>query len=106
VTSLIDILRVIQRVHDMQLYSDNRIKRSLSFNESDLLLLLDDNCLSLISLARLCGVFGIDPLNGECVDQLALSMYLIVLSKLRHSVTSQIDMTDLVNVWFVIRKLQ
>ena len=65
----------------------------LMIDESDLLLLMDDDCLSLISLARLCGVFDINPLIIEPVTQLTMSMYLLVQSKLRlrHSMTSLID---------------
>jgi len=63
---------------NLLLYADsNRVARVLEVDESDLLLLLDDDSLSLISLARLCGVFDIDPESGEPVYQLTLSMYLL-----------------------------
>jgi len=76
----------------------NRITSTLTVKKSDLLLLLDDDCLSLISLARLCGVLDINPLSAESVSQLTLSMYLLVQSKLRlrHSVTSLIDILPVI----------
>ena len=79
---------------DFLLYNEcNRNALVLIFEKSDLLLLMDDDYLSLIGLARLCGVFDIDPLEGENLMQLILSMYLLVQSKLRlrHSMTSLID---------------
>ena len=50
-------------------------------------------CLSLISLARLCGVFDINPREDESITQLTVLMYLSVQSKLRwrHTMTSLID---------------
>jgi len=79
---------------DFLLYSDsNRIPTVLTVKESDLLLLMDNDYLSLSTLARLCGVFDIDPPSIESVTQLTLMMCLLVQSKLRlkHSVTSLID---------------
>jgi hypothetical protein len=62
-------------------------------NESDLLHLVDDECLSLISLAKLCGVFDFDPMKIEDVTQLTLSMYLLIQSKLHlmHSTATIIE---------------
>jgi Mab-21 protein len=51
--------------------------------ESDLLDLMDDESLSLIGLAKLCGVFDINPDKGETVSQLTFSVYLLVQCKLR-----------------------
>lgn len=51
--------------------------------ESDLLHLMDDESLSLISLAKLCGLFDINPEYAEVVIQLTLSVYLLVQCKLR-----------------------
>jgi hypothetical protein len=61
--------------------------------ESDLLRLADDECLSLISLAKLCGTFDIDPTMAEQVNQLTMSMYLLVQSKLQllHSTATIIE---------------
>ena len=56
----------------------NIISNVLMAEKSDLLLLMGDDCLSLISLARLCGVFYIDPLEGEVVTQLIMLLYLLV----------------------------
>jgi hypothetical protein len=39
--------------------------RVFRVRESDLLHLVDDECLSLISLAKLCGIFDIDPTVTE-----------------------------------------
>ena len=86
--------RLSQESVDLLLYSEsNRFLRVLSVNRSDLLLLMDDHCLSLISLVRLFGVFDIDPLEDESVNQLTLLMYLSVQSKLRfrHFMTSLVD---------------
>jgi len=85
---------------DFLLYDEsNRTASVLRVKGSDLFLLflLDDECLSLISLARLW-CFDIDPLKGENVTQLAMSMYLLVQSKirLRHSVASLIDILPLI----------
>jgi Mab-21 protein len=55
----------------------------LSVTESFLIHLLDDECSSLIGLAKLCGVFDINPWARECVNQLTLSMYLLIQSALR-----------------------
>jgi len=79
---------------DLLLYAErNRITSVFTVNVSNLFMLLDDECLSLISLSRLRGVFDIDPQSVETVTQLTLSLYLLVQSKLRlrHSVTSLID---------------
>ena len=76
---------------DRLLYTkSSRITNVLNVRKSDLLSLTDDDCLSLIGLAKLCGVFDINPLGGEHLNQLTLSMYLLVQSKLRlqHSMTS------------------
>ena len=72
---------------------DSRITRVLRVKGSDLFLLTDDDCLSLINLARFCGVFDIDLSSGETVVQLTLSMFLLIQSKLRlrHYMTSLID---------------
>jgi len=76
----------------------NRVAGVLRVKKSDLLLLLDNDSLSLISLARLCGVFYIDPESSESVYQLTLSMYLLVQSKLRleFSVKSLIDILPVI----------
>jgi len=79
---------------DFLLYAGgNRITSLWNVEQSDFLLLMDDDFLSLFSVTRLCGVFDIDPRSVECVTQLTLSMYLLVHSKLRlrHSVTSLSD---------------
>jgi hypothetical protein len=55
----------------------------LSSGDSNLIHLLDDECSSLIGLAKLCGVFDIDSLTGESVSQTTLSMYLVIQSALR-----------------------
>jgi len=78
------------------LYAEgNRIASLLTVEKSDLLLMLDHDCLSLISLARLSGVFDRPkgPRSTEAVTQLTLSIYLLIQSKLRlrHSVTSLSD---------------
>ena len=54
---------------------------------------MDDEYLSLISLARLCGSFKINPHIIEILFQCTLSIYLLVQSKLRlrHSLMSMID---------------
>ena len=86
--------RLSQKSVDFLLYSDCIIFAHVLRTEgSDLLLLMDDDYLSLISLARLCGVFDMNPLDGENVIQLTLLIYLLVQSKLRlrHSMTSLID---------------
>jgi uridylate kinase len=61
--------------------------------ESDLLHLVDDECVSLISLTKLCGIFDIDPTKTENVSQLTLSMYLLIQSKLQlmHSTATIIE---------------
>jgi hypothetical protein len=48
---------------------------------------------SLISLAKLCGTFDIDPTETEQVNQLTMSMYLLVQSKLQllHSTATIIE---------------
>jgi hypothetical protein len=48
---------------------------------------------SLISLAKLCGIFDIDPTETEAVTQLTLSMYLLIQSKLQlmHSTATIIE---------------
>jgi hypothetical protein len=61
---LIDSLTCVLRVHS-----------------SDLSHLMDDESLSLIGLAKLCGVFDINPEEGEAVSQ--LKVYLLVQCKLR-----------------------
>jgi hypothetical protein len=57
--------------------------RVMRVTDSDLLHLMDDESLSLIGLAKLCGVFDIDPEQIESVSQLTLSVYLLVQCKLR-----------------------
>jgi hypothetical protein len=61
--------------------------------KSDLLHLVDDECLSLIGLTKLCGIFDINPRETECVNQLTLLMYLLIQSKLQlmHSAASIIE---------------
>jgi hypothetical protein len=51
--------------------------------ESDLLYLMDDESLSLIGLAKLCGVFDLDLHEVETVIQWTLLVYLLVQCKLR-----------------------
>jgi len=84
---------------DFVLYDEsNRTADVLPVDGSDLYLLLDDECLLSISLARLCGVFDIDKRRSENLTQMTLSMYLLVQSKvrLRHSVTALIDILPLI----------
>jgi hypothetical protein len=59
------------------------IIRVFLVKESNLLHLVDDDCLSLISLTELCGVCEIDPTRTEAVNQLTLSMYLLIQYKLK-----------------------
>ena len=59
-----------------------RATRSFSLPSSDLLLLMDDDCLSLIGLCSLAGVYD-DESNNEVVTQLSLSLYLLVQCKLK-----------------------
>jgi len=69
----------------------NEVLYALRAKGSDLFLLLDDDCVSLIGLARLCGVF--DQNSSELISQLTLSLYFYVQSKLRqkHSIESWIS---------------
>jgi hypothetical protein len=59
------------------------ITNAFRVKESDLLHLVDDECLSLISLTKLCGIFDINPTKTEAVSQLTLSMHLFIQSKLQ-----------------------
>ena len=63
--------------------SFTRVIRAILVRNSDLLHLMDDESLSLIGLAKLCGVFDIKPLEGENLSQLTLLVYLLVQCKLR-----------------------
>ena len=66
---------------------------TMGADQSDLLLLMDDDYLSLISLAKLCGVFDVDSRESESVIQLAMYMYLLVQSAqlMQNSMTSLVD---------------
>ena len=57
--------------------------RVMRVTESDLLHLMDDESLSLIGLAKLCGLFDNNSYMLEFVSQLTLSVYLLVQCKLR-----------------------
>ena len=67
-------IHLSQEIVDLLLYTEcRRVACVLRVEKSDLLLLMDDDCLSLISLARPCGVLDIDPLKGESVIQITFS---------------------------------
>ena len=68
------------------------VTRSFRLPFSDLLLLVDDDCLSLIGLCSLAGVYH-DKYNNDNVTQRCLSLYLLVQCKLKlkHSSKSFID---------------
>jgi hypothetical protein len=70
-----------------------KLRDVFSVKESDLLRLVDDECVSLISLTKLCGIFDIHPAGIEAVSQLTLSMYLLIQSKLQlmHVTTAVIE---------------
>ena len=61
----------------------NSASRVVIVEKSDLLHLMDDESLSLIGLAKLCGLFDINSFILENVGQLPLSVYLLVQCKLR-----------------------
>ena len=89
-----ECFRLSQESVDSLQHSDrNRRAQVLQVEESDLLSLLDDDLLSLISLTRLCGVFDTCIMIRENVAQLTLSLWLVAQCKvrLRHSMTSFID---------------
>jgi hypothetical protein len=74
----------------------------LRVKESDLLHLMDDESLSLIGLAKLCGVFDINTQETEALSQLTLSVYLLVQCKLRlkHSPATFIEVLHLVTTTY------
>ena len=70
---------------DLLLYTlRHRLLHEAISERPDLLLLMDDDYLSLIGLARLCGVLSENSPQtmAEIIHQLALSMYLLVQSRL------------------------
>jgi hypothetical protein len=69
-------------VRDLILSGNNKIWHLISLPDSDLLLLMDDQLVSLICLARLCGCFGNVP-PAAALTQLTLLVYLLIQSKLR-----------------------
>ena len=91
--------RLNQDSVDVLLYNGSRrFTFSWVVEQSELLMLMDDDCLSLIGLWRLCSVIDKNTFNIEGVSQLTLSMYLLVQSKLRlrHLMTSLIDILRLI----------
>ena len=71
----------------------------LTFTKSILLMLLDDDCVSLIGLATLCGVFDIDISQREVLLETTLSLYLFVQCKLRlrHSRSTFSNVLNMLN---------
>jgi hypothetical protein len=89
-----ECFRICEENVDWLLHVDGgTITSVFRVKESDLLHLVDDECVSLISLAKLCGIFDIDPTETESVTQLTLSMYLLIQSKLQlmHSTATIIE---------------
>jgi hypothetical protein len=84
--------RLCEENVDWLLHAGGKLVNVFVVKESDLLHLADDECLSLISLAKLCGTFDIYPMWAEQVTQLTLLMYLSVQSKLKllHSTATNI----------------
>jgi hypothetical protein len=68
-------------VRELILSDNDRIWDLISLPNSDLLLLMDDQLVSFICLARLCGLFEICP--QAVLKQLTLLVYLSTQSKLR-----------------------
>jgi hypothetical protein len=57
--------RLCEENVDWLLHVEGKPATVFAVEESDLLRLADDECLSLISLAKLCGTFDIDPTKRE-----------------------------------------
>jgi hypothetical protein len=78
-----------------------------SARDSDLLRLMDDDYLSLIGLAKLCGSCELRRKSAEGINQLTLSVYFLVQSKLRlkHSAATFIDTLFQVKcAWFKVHR--
>jgi hypothetical protein len=54
--------------------------RVFTVKDSILMYQMDNECSSLIGLAKLCGVFDIDSVTVESVNQTTLLMYLVIQS--------------------------
>jgi hypothetical protein len=79
-----ECFRLCARTVDWLLHVDEgTITTVFRVTESPLLHLVDDECVSLISLTKLCGIFDINPTETETVIQLTLLMYLLIQSKLQ-----------------------
>jgi Mab-21 protein len=91
-------------VHRTQAYDEYKAYVFLA-RESNLLNLVDDECSSMIGLAKLCGRWDNDPRSSECMFQLVLSLYLFIQSalKLRKPLATIIEILGCVIV--VFRKL-
>ena len=79
---------------------------SFALPSTDLLLLMDDDCLSLVGLCVLGDVYNYgDGYQVECVSQLSLSLYLLVQCKLKlkHPSKSFIDACR--NIKLVYRRI-
>ena len=86
-------------------YGVTRVTTSFRLPSTDLLLLMDDDCLSLVGLCVLGGVYDNDDrYQSEYVTQLSLSLYLLVQCKLKlkHSSKSFIDVCR--NIRLVYRR--